>query len=167
MAIAPLHGCSSAAGAGSVVTARLWWGPAARPAARCISTPTPALVPGPRPTPSCDPSLSPLTPVHAPQPRSRPWLGCVCAGRGKEGATLKTLGTTALGICLSSLSLHFMVSHPSFELLASCCLLYLSQKITFLVAIKSAKRLGERGVLMAYPPCTVFQRDKVFIRLHL
>lgn len=55
---------------------------------------------------------------------------------------------------------------PPFEPLASCSLLHLSFKVTFLMAITSARRTGELGPLKADPPYTIFHEDKVSLHLH-
>ncbi|EMP35681.1 hypothetical protein UY3_07127 [Chelonia mydas] len=52
---------------------------------------------------------------------------------------------------------------PPFELLVTCSLLHLSMKVAFLVAITSARRVGELQALVLEPPYTIFFRDKVFL----
>ncbi|KAM7139060.1 uncharacterized protein RBU57_016237 [Macrochelys suwanniensis] len=48
-----------------------------------------------------------------------------------------------------------------FEPMATCSLLYLSWKTTFLVAITSARRVSEIRALTSEPPYMVFHKDKV------
>ncbi|XP_034631512.1 uncharacterized protein LOC117879996 [Trachemys scripta elegans] len=63
---------------------------------------------------------------------------------------------------------------PPFEPLATCSLLYLSWKVTFLVAITSARRVSELRALTCEPPYTIFQLrphpaflPKVLSRFHV
>nr|XP_025033567.1 uncharacterized protein LOC112543511 [Pelodiscus sinensis] len=58
------------------------------------------------------------------------------------------------------------IMHPPFEPLASVSLHILTMKTIFLLAITSARRVGELGALMASPPFTVFSKDTVTLRLH-
>nr|XP_032642405.1 uncharacterized protein LOC116828359 [Chelonoidis abingdonii] len=55
---------------------------------------------------------------------------------------------------------------PPFEPLATCSLLYLSWKTSFLVAITSARRVSELRALVVDPPYTIFHKDKVQLRPH-
>lgn len=45
-------------------------------------------------------------------------------------------------------------------------ILHLSMKVSFLIAITSAKRVGEIGAFMAHSPYTILFRDKVTMRLN-
>lgn len=71
-------------------------------------------------------------------------------------------------VCTSTipwdLNLVLQGSKPPFDPLVMCSFMYLSMKVSFLVAITSACRIGEIGALMAYPPYTVFFKDKVSLR---
>lgn len=55
---------------------------------------------------------------------------------------------------------------PPFKPLASCSLLLLSWKVSFLIAITSAQRVSEIRALMSEPPYTMFYKDKVQVRPH-
>lgn len=55
---------------------------------------------------------------------------------------------------------------PHFEPRATCSLFRLSMKVIFLVAITSARRVGELQALVSKPPYTIFFRDKVFFWPH-
>lgn len=59
-----------------------------------------------------------------------------------------------------------LMSSP-FEPLQHCSLFQLSIKIAFIIAITSATRINELHALMADPPYTNFQRDKLVVRPHL
>ncbi|XP_038268433.1 uncharacterized protein LOC119859812 [Dermochelys coriacea] len=53
-----------------------------------------------------------------------------------------------------------------FESTATCALTCLSMKMVFLIAVTSARRVGEIAALMAPPPFTVLFPDKVMLRPH-
>ncbi|XP_074849028.1 uncharacterized protein LOC142012530 isoform X1 [Carettochelys insculpta] len=55
---------------------------------------------------------------------------------------------------------------PPFEPLATISLHLLTIKTTFLLAITSARRVSELAAVMATPPCAVFSKEAVTIRLH-
>lgn len=53
-----------------------------------------------------------------------------------------------------------------FDHLALFALAHLSMKVAFLVAIISARSVGEPEALLAEPPYTIFNRYKVSLRLY-
>ncbi|XP_074872927.1 uncharacterized protein LOC142024640 isoform X2 [Carettochelys insculpta] len=63
------------------------------------------------------------------------------------------------------LVLHTL-SGPPFEPLATVPLRLLTLKTTFLLAITSARKVSELAAIMAMPPCTVFSKEVVILRLH-
>ncbi|XP_074850272.1 uncharacterized protein LOC142013107 [Carettochelys insculpta] len=58
------------------------------------------------------------------------------------------------------------LSGPPFEPLATVSLRLLTMKTAFLLAITSAHRVSELAAVMATPPCTVFSKGVVTLRLH-
>nr|XP_014437222.1 uncharacterized protein LOC106733090 [Pelodiscus sinensis] len=64
-----------------------------------------------------------------------------------------------------NLVLHRLMS-PPFEPLATCSLKHLSLKVTFIVAITSARRVSELRALTIEPPYLVFSHDNVRLRPH-
>lgn len=56
------------------------------------------------------------------------------------------------------------ITKPPFEPLATYSLIHMSMKVSFLVAITSARCVGEIMTFMAYSPYTVFCKDKIMLR---
>lgn len=55
---------------------------------------------------------------------------------------------------------------PPLQPLASSFLSFLSMKVAFLVAITSARKVGELGAMVPDPSYTIFHNDKVSVCLH-
>lgn len=58
------------------------------------------------------------------------------------------------------------LTQKQFEPLANCSLLHLSMKVTFLIAITSARHVGEIGAFVADPPYMTFFKDEVTLQTH-